>query len=255
MTKSKAEQLLTPVFPKKHVTAMLRHFERMADDFQQGEWEDCIAKGGKFIEAALKALWVYVGEAVPAGKHFRAGTIMTDLEKKVAHPDTIRLTIPRACRFAYEIASNRGGRHDPDEVDPNEMDANVVVMNCSWTLAEMIRHASKGAADLKEAENLVDSLMKRKYPLIEEVEGRMYFHLKKKTAPDVALLALARRYPNRIDKQELIKTVMRNGFTDPNARMAVKNITRFVDNDGGDQLRLLATGIREAEQIMKEQSQ
>ena len=135
------------------------------------------------------------------------------------------------------------------------MDANAVVMNSSWILAEMIRHATKGAVDLKQAKNLVDALMRRKYPIIEEVEGRMYFHLKKKTAPDVALLALARRYPKRIEKQELIETVKRNGFTVPNAGMAVKNITRFVDNDGNDQLRLLATGLRKAEQIMKEKSQ
>jgi CheY-like chemotaxis protein len=40
--------------------------------------------------------------------------------------DSVRLTIPRACRFIYEIASNRGARHDADEVAANEMDANAV---------------------------------------------------------------------------------------------------------------------------------
>ncbi len=257
MTKSNAEQLLTPFFPKKHVAAMLRHFERMADDFQRGEWEDSIAKGGKFIEAALKALYVRAGQVVPAGKAFKADSIINNLSGLPVGSvdDTVRITIPRACRFVYEIASNRGGRHDPDEIDPNEMDANVAVSNCSWILAEMIRHAQHGAVDSNAASEIVDSLIRKKYPLIEEVEGRVYFHLKKKTAPDVALLALARRYPRRIEKQELVETVKRNGFTDANARMAVKNTARFVDNDGEDRLRALATGLREAERIMKEKSQ
>jgi hypothetical protein len=79
----------------------------------------------------------------------------------------------------------------------------------------------------------------------------MYFHLKKKSAPDVALLALARRYPKRIEKQELIDTVVRNGFRTRNAQMAVQRVLRFVDNDGSDQLRLLAPGLRKAEQILK----
>jgi hypothetical protein len=257
MTKSSAEQLLTPTFPKKHVAAMLRHFDRMTEDFQRGEWENCIAKGGKFVEAALKALYARAGQVVPAGRAFGVDFIINGLSGLAAGSvdDTVRITIPRACRFVYEIASNRGGRHDPDEVDPNEMDTNAVAMNCSWVLAEMIRHATKGAVDLGQAKEIVDSLVERKYPFIEEVEGRMYFHFRKKTAPDVALLALARRHPKRIEKQELIETVKRNGFTDANARMAVKNIARFVDNDGQDRLRALATGLRKAERVMKEKSQ
>jgi len=256
MTKANVEQLLTPLFPKKHVAAMLRHFERMTDDLQRGEWEDSIAKGGKFVEAALKALYVRAGQVVPASKAFKADSVINSLSNLAVGSvdDTVRITIPRACRFVYEIASNRGGRHDPDEIDPNEMDATVVVSTCSWILAEMIRHAQHGAVDSSAAKEVVDSLVRKKYPLIEEVDGRMYFHLRKKTAPEVALLALACRYPKRIEKQELVETVRRNGFTDANARMAVKNTSRFVDNDGKDRLRLLATGLQEAERIMKEKS-
>lgn len=256
MTRPRPEQLLTPVFPKKHVTALLKHFERMAEDFQRGEWEDCIAKSGKFVEAALKSLYVRAGQVVPSGKSFKADSIINGLSGLPAGSvdDTVRITIPRACRFTYEIASNRGGRHDPDEIDPNEMDANAVVMNCSWVLAEMIRHATKGAVDLKQAKDLVDSLVRRKYPLIEEVDGRMYFHIKNKSAPDVVLLALARRYPKRVEKQELVETVKRNGFSEKNARIAVRRSDRFVDNDGQDRLRLLNPGLREAEKILQEKS-
>lgn len=228
----------------------------MVQEFQKEEWEDSIAKSGKFVEAVLKALFVHVGKTPPGGRSFKADVLINGLGQLApgSYNDSIRLTIPRACRFVYDIASNRGGRHDPDEVDPNEMDANAAVINCSWILAEMIRFATKGTVDLSQAKNLVDSLMERKYPLIEEVEGRMYFHLKKKSALDVALLALARRYPRRMGKQDLVDTVKRNGFRGSNARMAVQRITRFVDNDGQDRLRLLATGLRKAEQIMKDKS-
>lgn len=256
MAKDQAQQFLTLAFRKTHVDAFLRHFSGMVQDFQKGEWEDAIAKAGKFVEAVLKALFVHVGKTPPRGRSFKADVVINGLGQLAqgSYDDSIRLTIPRACRFVYDIASNRGGRHDPDEVDPNEMDASVVIVNCSWILAEMIRFATKGTVDLIRAKNLVDSLMERKYPLIEEVEGRMYFHLQKKSARDVALLALARRYPRRIPRQELIDTVKRNGFKESNARMAVQRIARFADNDGQDRLRLLAPGLREAEQITKEVS-
>ncbi len=256
MTRPKAEQLLTPIFPKKHVTALLRHFGRMVEDFQCGEWEDSIAKSGKFVEAVLKALFIHAGKTPPSGRSFKADVVINGLSQLAprSFDDSIRLTIPRVCRFVYDIASNRGGRHDPDEVDPNEMDANAGVTNCSWIFAEMIRLATKGAIDLKQAKTLVGSLTERKYPLIEEVEGRMYLHLKGKSATDVALWALARRYPRRMAKQDLVDTVKRNGFKEANAKMAVHRITEFVDNDGQDRLRLLASGLKEAEQVMKAKS-
>jgi hypothetical protein len=65
------------------------------------------------------------------------------------------------CTFIYDIASNRGGRHDPGEVDPNEMDAAAVVANMSWVVAELIRYAQKGAVNLAEAKQLVESSPRR----------------------------------------------------------------------------------------------
>jgi hypothetical protein len=257
MPDERPEQLLIPTFPKKHVTAALRHYSGMVNDFRTGEWEDSLGKAGKFIEAVLKALWVHVGETPAAGRAFKADRIINGLAQKPSgtYDDSIRLAIPRACRFVYDIASNRGGRHDPGEIDPNGMDANASVSTCSWILAEMVRTSQKGAVDIEEAKKLVDSLSEKKYPIVEEVDGRVYFHLKKMTAPDIALLTLAHHHPRRVPKQDLLDVLKRHGFTDPNSRMAILGIKRLVDNDASDNLRLLAPGLKRAEQIMKEKAQ
>jgi len=257
MARDQAQTLLTEAFPNKHVNALLRHFSGMVHEFQKGKWEDCIARAGKFVEAVLKAMFAHVAKTPPRGRRFKADLIINGLAQLPdgSYDDSIRLMIPRACRFIYDIASNRGGRHDPDEIDPNEIDATVAVSNCSWILAELIRIAQKGSTDLGAAKKLVDSLVEKKYPLFEEVNGRMYFHLKKKTATEVALLALARRYPGRITKQELIDTIKRNGFKESNARKAIKRVTHLVDNDGNDRLRVLLPGLRKSEQVLQEKSQ
>jgi hypothetical protein len=249
------DPFLTPPFAKKHATSAIKHFSKMVEEFLDGEWENCIAKAGKFVEASLKALFVHVGKTPPAGRGFKADSIINGLAQVPddgTFPDSIRLTIPRACRFVYDMASNRGGRHDAGDIDPNQMDANAAVMTCSWVLAEMIRVAQKGAVDLDEARVLLESLVERKYPVVEEVEGRMYFHVKNKTAPDVALMALARRHPARMGRQDLIDTVRRNGFSLNNARVAVTRISKMVDDDGSGNLRLLVPGLRRAEQLLKQ---
>lgn len=252
MAEPKIQDFLT-VFQQRHLNALIRHFLAMASDYQKGEWENSIAKSGKFVEAVLKALWVHVGNAVPTGRTFKADTIINGLGALPfgSQDDTIRLLIPRACRFVYDVASNRGGRHDPGEVEPNELDAAAATANCSWILAEMIRYSQRGKLDSDATRRLVDSLIEKKYPLIERVDGRVYFHGERKSAPDVMLAALADRFPGRMSKDDLIKAAIRHRFSLQNARKAVTRILRFVDDDGTGQLRLLAPGLKKAEQIMK----
>lgn len=246
------DELLKSRFAPKHVDAALKHFRAMVEEFQKSEWEESIAKGGKFVEAVLKALWVHVGNKVPPPREFKAGKIIIELEKcpQSSFEDTIRLTVPRACRFAYDIASNRGARHDPDEVNPNEMDANVVIATCSWILAEMLRYSQKSAIDPNRVKELLNGLMQRRYPVIEEVDGRVYFHLTRKSARDIALLTLWYKHPERIGKNEVIQTITRHKFTKHNAGMAVSRLTGLIDEDSSGMLRLLAPGLRQAEQII-----
>lgn len=250
---SDVERLLQATFDAKHVKAALKHFQAMATEFQQGAWEEAISKAGKFVEAILKALYVHVGRTLPPARQFKADRVINELGQLVTgtFDDTIRLTIPRATKFVYDIASNRGARHDPDEIDPNEMDARAVVSTTAWALAEMLRYSQKGAMNTHSVEELVASLTQRQYPLIEEVDGRVYFHIRGASARDVALLLLWHKHPGRMTKEELIAALMRHRFNRPNATMAVARIARFVDMDDNGRLRLLQPGLREAEQLIE----
>lgn len=245
--------LLQARFVSKHVQAMLRHYQTAIEHLQTTAWEDATAKAGKFVEAALKALWVDVGETVPPGKQFKAGTIMDRLEHKAGFEDSVRLTIPRTCRVVYEIASNRGARHDPDEIDPNEMDATVAISDCSWVLAEMLRISQKGLHPARVQE-IVAGLVRKRYPLIEEVDGRIYVSIKGLSARDIATLVLWHRYPGRLERRELFDTLRRHGKKAENANKAISRLTGVVDIDDKGRYRLLAAGLREVEALIKGRS-
>jgi len=89
----------------------------------------------------------------------------------------------------------------------------------------MIRFSQKGL-DLAQAKAVVDGLMKRRFPLSEEIDGRVYVNL------------------------EHMQSVIRPDNTEPKAKMAVKRIRQFTDRDANGNLLLRATGIRKAESLL-----
>ena len=251
MPEHELESLLAAKFSVRHIRAAIAHHQKAVEEFQSVDWEAAIAKGGKFVEAVLKALWTHVGETVPQDRLFKAGKIMDGLANKPSiYDDTVRLTIPRVCRAIYDIASNRGARHDAGDVDPNQMDASLVVETSSWILAEMLRYSQKGSVDIALVADLVATLTERKFPFVEDVDGRSYFSLKGLSARDVVLLTLWRIHPRRMSKKELVEAAQRHGNSKANAAVAVSRVGEIVDDDGGGNLRLLMSGIREADALI-----
>ena len=231
---------------------MLNHFDGTVEGFQVGDHEKSIAKGGKFIEAVLKVLYIKAGKTLPNERDFKVDKIIIELSQveKTLAPDAIRLLIPRACRFLYDIASNRGARHDASIIDPNAMDATVMVSVSSWILAELIRLAGGGAIKPDEARILVEGITEKRFPLLETVDGRLYFHKKNSSARDIALVGLWNRSPNRMARSDLRSMIERHGFSKNNADVTITRLKTLVDDDGAGNLRLLSPGIKEAESLI-----
>jgi hypothetical protein len=238
----------------RNVDALVNHFQRGVADYHQGRWENALAKHAKFLEAVLKALLAEAGLPAQTGRQFKVDNAINSLGALPSGPvdDSIRLTIPRACRFIYDITSNRGGRHDSDTIDANEMDATAIVGVCAWTLAEMVRYAQK-LGDPDSAKLAVDGLMRRRYPFVEEIDGRTYVDLKSaKSARDLGLLILWHKGASRISRGELAEAIrrQRRSVTVKNARVAVTRLSDVVDDDGAGNIRLRASGVREAERLI-----
>lgn len=253
-TEDEVKKILVNKFETKRVNSVVNHFLSCVQKHEEGDWESSLGKAGKFVESLIKLLWVYCGKSLPArSKDFKAGVyaerIIREVEAKVVPEDGIRLQIPRACIFIYDITSNRGARHDSDELDPNEMDATVILPMCSWILAELIRFSAKQLISINEAKKIVDSLMERKYPMFEEIDGRVYVDTKKlKSAPECAILILYKLYPHRIDKKTLVDFVKRHNFK-PTA-IKFERLTPYIDISIDGKILLRATGRKKAEQIL-----
>jgi hypothetical protein len=114
----------------------------------------------------------------------------------------------------------------------------------------MIRFSQKGAIDLTRASQLVAALTQKKFPVIEEVGGRVYFHLKGLSAREDALLTLWHAHPGRLNGDELVGAARRHGSSKANARLGISRLKPLTDDDGEGNLLLLTPGILEAEQLI-----
>ena len=252
-TEEQVKDLLGKKFDSRRVGSVIKHFLKCVQGFEQTDWEKSITKAGKFIEATVKPPVNVLKNRIPRPREFKASHYaqkITNINKKDLPEDELRVQIPRACIFTYDISSNRGARHDPEELDPNEMDANVVISTCSWILAELVRVCAKGTLAIDEVKQLVDSLMERRYPIFEDIDGRIYVDHKKYTsAPECALLILSRSYPGRIDRKTLVDLLIRHTFR----RTALKfeRLKQYVDIDSAGNILLRANGRQKAEQILK----
>jgi hypothetical protein len=245
--------ILGKEFDSNRISKILRHFVDCEQGFESGNWELCLTKAGKFIEAIVKMLWIYCGKPLPLPRDFKAGQyaqkIINEIDKKTVPHDEIRLQIPRGCVFLYDITSNRGARHDAEEVNPNEMDATLAMAICSWILAELVRFSAKGALRPEQAKSLVDSVTQRRYPIFEEIDGRIYVHSDKYETPlECAILILYARYPQRIDIGELSDSLERHGFEMQGFRW--DNLDRYIDIDESECVLLRATGRQRAEKLL-----
>jgi hypothetical protein len=251
MSEEKAKAILETKFDPERVAALLDHFDLMLEKFVKGDDEGVLVKAGKFVEAVTKAFMIHGGKPLPPPRKFKAGVELRAFEQLPAsgYSDTVRFAIPKACLYVYEIASNRGGRHDSSDIDANQMDVRVVVPTLSWVLAEMVRYSS-GARDTNAAMSIIDELTKKKYPYFEEIDGRTYLNLKNASAPNVALLLLYEAYPKRVGRGELIAAIRRHGHKGSTADTAVTRILDQADEVGGA-LKLRVSGLEKAEDILK----
>ena len=242
-----AAGLLRGKFVAAHVDAALKHFAAAVEKFAAGDWEGTSQKAGKFIEAVAKALVLYCGKKIENPRRFSAGRELQLLQNEAAYPEALRLVIPRAAIFVYDIVSNRGGRHDAHDVDANEMDATTIIPMISWILAELVRFCS--GADPATAMNLIKELATKTYPYFEEIDGRPYVNID--GAPgDIALLILYSVYPRRLRRQDLVNLVVRHGATQSAATSAVHRLKNLIDDNDGDWL-LRGKGREQAESLLK----
>jgi len=144
-------------------------YGKILRNFREHRWEPAELNGGKLCEAVYCVLRGHVDGKMPskATKPKNMVDACKDLEKANNAPRAIRIQIPRMLVSLYEVRNNRGVGHVGGDVDPNHMDARVVVEMSKWIMADLVRVFH--SLTTEEATRVVETLVERTVPTVWEV--------------------------------------------------------------------------------------
>jgi hypothetical protein len=187
------------------VDELLEAYEEAKTNYYLGGLRLSAVEGGRFTEAAFRMLQEETtGNFTPLGKTLpRTDTLIDDLGKlpSSAHPESVRLHIPRSLRLVYDIRNKRDAAHLADNIDPNLQDATLVISVLDWVLAEFIRMHHNVSAN--QAQALVEELVTRVAPVVQDFGGFLKLLNPKLGATDQCLVLLYQRGTKGADFKDL----------------------------------------------------
>jgi hypothetical protein len=249
--RAKIETSLAARAPAPLVKALLDAYAELKDNFNFERFRPSELEGGRFAEAAIRIV-----QHLAAGSHDSLAKslppfdrIVAALEKAssaTAH-DSLRIHIPRALWTIYGVRNRRDVGHIGGDVNPNRSDAYFVVAVCDWVLAELIRLTFN--CSLVEAQEMVDNLVERKVPIIQDFGGFPKILRDDLAIPDRVLVLAYKSGVNGVairDLQNWLKPAKPG-----TVRVAVLRLDRktYLHRDG-DHCFITLSGIRYVEKNM-----
>lgn len=165
----KAASALTAI-PDGLREPLLAEYQSIVQNYAERRWSPSELSGGKFCEIVYTILDGHAKGSYAARPSKPSDFVgaCRKLEQNTRVPRSFQILIPRLLPALFEVRNNRGVGHAGGDVDPNHMDATFVLTNCNWVMAELVRVYH--GLSTKAAQELVDTLVERRIPLIWEGE-------------------------------------------------------------------------------------
>jgi hypothetical protein len=244
------ESLLSPHVPPSLAREVNKAHTELKENFYHGRFRPSELEGGRFAEAAIRVVQqLATSTHDPLGRSLqRFDAIITALGKlpaSAAH-ESLRIHIPRALWTVYGVRNRRDVGHIGGDVNPNRADAHLVAAVCDWVLAELIRLTFD--CPLPQAQTIVDNLVERKLPLIQEFDGFPKILRTDLSIPDRVLAVAYVRGTGGVDAKDLER------WLKPAKRSAVMIALLRLDRDkayihrAGERCLITQSGIRYVEE-------
>jgi hypothetical protein len=182
---------LFPSIPESHKIPLVDEFNKIIRHYRERRWEPAELNGGKFSEVVYSILKGHT-EGFFINKPEKPQNMLEACKKleqvSSSFPRSIRIQIPRMLIALYEIRNNRNVGHIGSDVDPNQMDANVVVQMSKWIMGELIRIFHNTTTE--EAQIIVDNITDRTLPIIWSFDNHIRVLGKNLDAKDKMLVLL-----------------------------------------------------------------
>ncbi len=143
--------------------------------FAMNDWGPGQLKGGRFAEVMMRIHQHLLGEQVtPFGADIvpREKTrILNTIESTATIDAHVRQKTVSLVRLLLDFRNNRDVAH-LGGFDANSMDTLFVMTSATWMVCELIR--AYGGYAMREAQEIVDALSVKEYPVIMERKGELF---------------------------------------------------------------------------------
>jgi len=150
---------------------LLSEYQSIVQNYSEHRWSPAELSAGIFCEIVYTILDGHAKDSYPAHPNKPADFVgaCRKLEQNTNVPRSFQILIPRILPALYEVRNNRGVGHTGGDVDPNHMDATLVLSGCNWVMAELVRVFHELAT--RAAQEVIDRLTETRIPLILEGEN------------------------------------------------------------------------------------
>lgn len=200
------EELVTAGIDRKIVSKLINEYKKVKRAQLLNDYEKVISHSAKFSEAILALIENKLsGQVVNLDKIY-FGKLCEKIKKypkSNAEEEILTLAIPEVAESVYTLRNKKDVAHIKT-INPNSIDSVYCTTACDWMLSELVLVFLKVAE--KEAYELINSILKKKVPTIEEFEDGTIVILQKGLSwADEILIALYHFYPQRIQNSDLKK--------------------------------------------------
>jgi hypothetical protein len=179
--------------PSEVSAKLIEEYLEIKKRFAMNDWGPGQLKGGRFAEVVLRVYQYLAGDAVtPFGTDITAAektrVLNTVQSAGTIDPHIRQKTVPLV-RLLLDFRNNRDVAH-LGGFDANSMDTLFVMTSATWILCEVIR--VYGGYSMAKAQEIVDGLSVKEYPVIIERDGELFIARHDLTAKQEVLVLLTR---------------------------------------------------------------
>lgn len=202
----KVKKQLEHSFSKELVDALFASYQILRERYYFGDFRPTALEGGRFAEAVLRILQEKTtGSYTPLDQsigNFVNERIKIEKSDKTKFHESLRIQIPRTIQIIYDIRNKRDIGHLSGDINANYTDATLSLTACNWVLAELFR-LSGVVTDIDEAQEVVNSLIKFRIPVIQNFDGFLKILSPNLGGKEKVLLLLYYCGDNGAQKQDL----------------------------------------------------
>lgn len=204
--------ILNNDYPGELVSKLTETYYKAVCEYRKRSWQYFGNEVGRFIEIAIRMIefktqgkYNKLEDKLPIFNERR----LKDFEQSVVCDNiSFKILIPRQLYAMYTIRNKRGMIHI-NKIDPNYMDATLLLNMQKWVLAELVRNSSN--FDYEEALDIIDSIISKENSLIW-IEDDIFKILDNSLNVEEKILCTL-YYKNNIDEKNLYRLLEYSNIT------------------------------------------